>query len=57
MKLLKFGIRFWITITSVLSFLVGLGHAGARTQTQSDEFSINKYLCATADPGAASASF
>jgi len=35
-KLLKIGIRFWITITSVLSFLIGwvmLAHAPKPAQT------------------------
>jgi hypothetical protein len=38
MKLLKVGIRFWLTITSVLSFLVGwvlLAHAPKPSQTSS----------------------
>ncbi len=37
MKLLKFGIRFWITITSVLSFLTGwimLAHAPKPNQAR-----------------------
>ena len=36
MKLLRFGIRFWITITSVISFLTGwimLAHAPKPTGT------------------------
>lgn len=36
MKLLKIGIRFWITLTSVVSFLTGwimLAHAPKPTQT------------------------
>jgi hypothetical protein len=38
MKLLKIGIRFWITITSVISFLTGwvmLAHAPKPNQTNS----------------------
>lgn len=38
MKLLKIGIRFWITITSVLSFLTGwvmLAHAPKPNQSNS----------------------
>jgi hypothetical protein len=43
MKLLKIGIRFWITITSVLSFLMGwimLAHAPKPNQTSSPATNI-----------------
>lgn len=43
MKLLKIGIRFWITITSVLSFLMGwvmLAHAPKPNQAGSPSTTI-----------------
>ena len=43
MKLLKIGIRFWITITSVLSFLMGwimLAHAPKPNQASSPSTNI-----------------
>ena len=47
MKLLKVGIRFWITITSVLSFLVGwvmLAHAPKPNQANSASAGISAPL-------------
>ncbi len=47
MKLLKFGIRFWITITSVLSFLTGwimLAHAPKPNQASSASTNISAPL-------------
>jgi hypothetical protein len=47
MKLLKVGIRFWLAITSVLSFLVGwvlLAHAPKPSQTSSASTNISAPL-------------
>ena len=44
MKLLKIGIRFWITLTSVLSFLTGwvmLAHAPKPNQSNSASTNIS----------------
>jgi hypothetical protein len=47
MKLLKVGIRFWLTITSVLSFLIGwvmLAHAPKPNQAGSAATTISAQL-------------
>ena len=47
MKLLKFGLRFWITVTSVLSFLTGwvmLSHAPKPNQASSASVNISASL-------------
>jgi hypothetical protein len=47
MKLLKIGIRFWVTITSVLSFLTGwvmLAHAPKPNQASSPSASLSAPL-------------
>ena len=47
MKLIKLGIRFWITLTSVLSFLTGwimLAHAPKPVQSNSSSDSISAPL-------------
>jgi hypothetical protein len=47
MKFLKIGIRFWITITSVLSFLTGwvlLAHAPKPTQSGSGPTTLSTPL-------------
>ena len=44
MKFLKLGIRFWVTMTSVVSFLTGwvmLAHAPKPTQTSSASTNIS----------------
>lgn len=43
MKLLKFGLRFWVTLGSVFSFLVGwamLGHAPKPAQPQQAQSTV-----------------
>ncbi len=47
MKLLKFGLRFWITVTSILSFLTGwimLAHAPKPSSTSSGSSTVTTPL-------------